>query len=513
MQTSDRLVAIYDFEFFPYALGDVLTWNIRTAMRCEELGKRVADIYICLDERYPASIYQRGLVNPDNFDLFFSELYGAFGTNPKLGNIFIFRQREAMLEQLSIVARGDSGNSEAFNDYLKVMKYSANSSFISKGISFLTRKSRIKAFMKKVVNRIKRMFPKKVHDVVFNNLSHEYALNEYFINYVYSHDAINQFYEEKKYLPLLKPSLGCAPDVDEFIARKFKGKILVPFHLRLRRLDVGYGGDHSYARDSNFLEWYHFLREAAIKHPEVQFIALGRLQEKPLELLRLPNVASLRIYGMGLGHELTLMLKSHFFIGSSSGFAALANFSELPYFITRMNPGSCKAYAIPDGMEKLPFATENQKLVYEEETSELLMKLLEQGLKLVETFPEQASAQPSSTHSLDVKGWLNAHSDPYHRARTTCRFYHDEPYRQEETAYLLLPYLEEARKAFIGQNFDSVRKTLYLFKANFPDLCEKIPQYSLLQACIAADIQDPSVLQACLQKLEGLNFIEIAEVA
>src|SRR5205823_1140286 len=107
MQYSDRLIAIYDFEFFPYALGDVLTWNVRTAMRCEELGKKAADLYLCLDERYPASIYQRGLVNPDNFDLFFSELYGAFGTNPKLGNIHIFRNRETMLEQLSLVTGGD----------------------------------------------------------------------------------------------------------------------------------------------------------------------------------------------------------------------------------------------------------------------------------------------------------------------------------------------------------------------------------------------------------------------
>lgn len=508
MQPSDRLIAIYDFEFFPYALGDVLTWNVRTAMRCEELGKKTADVYICLDERFPASIYQRGLINPDNFDLFFSELYGAFATNPKLGNILIFRNREAMLEQLSIVSRGDGANQEAFNDYLKVMKYSANTSLVSKGLSFLARKSRLKALMKKVVNRIKRIFPKKLNEAVLNNLSHEYALNEYFIRYVYSHEAINQFHEQHKHIPLLKPSLGCVPDVDEIIAQRFKGKILVPFHLRLRRLDVGYGGDHSYARDSNFLEWHDFLREAAIKHPEVQFIALGRLQEKPLALLRLPNVSSLRIYGLGLGHELTLMLKSHFFIGSSSGFAALANFSSLPYFITRMNPGSCKAYAIPDGAGKLPFANENQKLIYEEETSALLMRLLEEGLEQVEWSPPKAAATPPETQSLDVQAWFKQHANPSNKARTTCRFYHDEPYRQEETAYLLLPCLEAARKALIGQDLESVRKTLVMLEENFPELCEKMPQYLFLQASLAAKAEDASVLQTCKEKLEKMTLPE-----
>ncbi len=386
------------------------------------------------------------------------------------------------------------------------MKYSANHSLVSKGLSFLASKSRLKSFMKRVVNRVKRSLPKKLNEAVLNNLSHEYALNQYFISYVYSHEAINEFYAKHQFIPLLKPSLGCVPDVDEMIARKFKGKILVPFHLRLRRLDVGYGGDHSYARDSNFLEWYHFLREAAVKHPEVQFIALGRLQEKPLELLRLPNVDSLRLYGLGLGHELTLMLKSHFFLGSSSGFAALANFSNLPYFITRMNPGSCKAYAIEEGAEKLPFANENQKLVYEEENSALLMRLVEEGLNLVEKKPEQLAEAPAPPRPLDIKAWFQEQLNPSHRARTTCRFYHQEPYRQEETAYLLLPYLEEARKAFLAENLEAVSKILRMLEMNFPELCGKLLPYALLQSGMAAG----AVREDHKQKLSGLNFAEVA---
>ena len=373
---TKNLIAIYDFEIFPYALGDVLTWNIRTAIRCEETGSPFVDIYICLDERYHASIYQRGLINLENYELFFSELYSAFVTNPKLGNFYIFRNRESMIEQLKKIAPKNKYNLEALNDYLSILKHKASDKFFNKIWNFFKNKLDNHKILAKVY---RHLVPKIAKKVAHNMLSHEDVLNQYFIKYIYSHDKINQFYLNKGYIPFLKESLGCNPDVNEIISRQFNGKKIVPIHLRLRRLDMGYGGEHTYVRDSDFLEWYDFLREAGEKYPDVQFVALGRLQEKPLNILRLPNVTSLRVHGMGLGHELTLMLKSDLFIGTSSGFAALANFSSIPYFITRMNPESCNAYAITQGESRLPFAKENQQLIYEEENAQMLMKLLEAG--------------------------------------------------------------------------------------------------------------------------------------
>jgi hypothetical protein len=168
--------------------------------------------------------------------------------------------------------------------------------------------------------------------------------------------------------------------MDRLIEERFAGKRIVAVHMRLRRVDAGYGGAETYARDSDFLEWHEFLREASTRHPDVQFVVLGRLQEKPLEMLRMPNVISLRTLGLGLGHELALMMHSDLFIGTSSGFAAMANFSAIPYFITQMNQNSCMAYGIEPGAERLPFAAERQVLVYEPETSDMLMRLLERGL-------------------------------------------------------------------------------------------------------------------------------------
>lgn len=249
MTGRSRYCVIYDFELLPYALGDVLTWNIQTALQCEEAGRDVVDAYVCLDRRYPASIYQRNLVVAENSPLYFNELFGAFNTHPTLGNIHLFGSRDEMLDALRKVAQDDPVNSEAVADYERVL----------------------------------------------GSRDDEAALNTYFIKYVYSHARLNAFAAEHGRIPLLVASRGCEPDVNGCIAALFSDKRIVVVHPRMRRLDNGLGGSHTYFRDSDFVEWYEFLQAAQSTHPEVQFVVVGRLQEKPIELLRLPNVTSLSV--------------------------------------------------------------------------------------------------------------------------------------------------------------------------------------------------------------------------
>ena len=349
--------AIYDFELFPYALGDVLTWNVQTAILCEEAGRERVDVYVCMDERYPASIFQLGMVTADNYGLMFNELFGAFGTHPCLANLFIYQNRDEMLERLAEVNKGDATNLNVVNEYRGALALRA-----------------AEPSMRQLITSALKRIEEKPTPIV-----------EYFSKYIYSHDRINSFAEKYGRIPLLRSSMGCEPDVTSLITKRFSDKRIVVVHSRLRRLDVGFGAGKTYARDSDFLEWYEFLKEAAKEFPDVQFVVVGRLQEKPLELLRLANVTSLRPFGLGLGHELSLMLRSDLFIGTSSGFAAMANFSKLPYFVTKMTPASCTAYGIDQNSERLPFATERQILVYQPETRGLLMKLLARGLQGVST--------------------------------------------------------------------------------------------------------------------------------
>jgi hypothetical protein len=453
---TQALCAIYDFELAPYALGDVLTWNVQSAVRCEELGRHQVDIFVCADERFPSSIFQRGLVTAENCALFFSDLFGAFGTHPRPGNLYRYRRREELVQRLRELASNDAANAHLLADYEHAL-----------------------------ANR---------HD--------DEVLIGYFARQVHSHERINDFAKRHGRIPLLRASAGCEPDVAGLVAKRFAGKRIVTIHVRLRSLDVGYGGEHTYGRDSDFLEWYEFLREAGTKYPDVQFIVLGRLQEKPLELLRLPNVLSLRPLGLGLGHELTLMLRSDLFMGTSSGFATMANFSEVPYFITKMTRESCKAYRIEYGAERLPFATNRQFLVYEPETRESLMRLLERGLEGVP--PRGGAPSPVLDPTIDVRSWEWERSLWLHPGATTSRYFTNDAYREKETAFLLWPKLMEAQKEWRNGFEDRAWAILERIEANFSRVCEKFPELLRLRIKLAMARDDAQTLGHCKASLRRL---------
>lgn len=451
--TADVFSAIYDFEFMPYALGDVLTWNVNSAICCEQLGRKQVDTFICLDERSPSSIYQRDFATAKNSGLLFNELLGAFGTHPMPGNLLFFRRREQMLQRLRELALRDGAISRFVDEYEQT-----------------------------VAARDK-----------------EEVLVRYFTRNAHSHDGINAFFAQRGSIPRLRPSSGCEPDVQGLITKRFGGRRIVAIHMRHRRVDVGYGGEFSYHRDSDFLEWHEFLCEAASSYPDVQFVALGRLQEKPLDLFNLPNVACLRTWGLGLGHELTLMRRSDLFIGASSGFAAMAYFSEVPYFITRMTREACKAYTLEFGTERFPFGSERQVLVYEPETKELLMRLLERGLANVP--PRGGVSGPAVDPVIDIRSWEWERSRWLQRGATTYRFFNDAAFTDKETAFLMWPRLKQARADWRRGSWDSAWTVLDRIEASFPRMCEKFPEFLRLRMTLAAARNDARVVECCKANL------------
>jgi hypothetical protein len=451
--------AVYDFGLFPYALGDVLTWNVQTAIRCEELGREQVDAYICVDERHPPNIFQRDLITADNCRLFFNELFGAFGTHPKPGNVFLYRRRDEMLERLREALRGDAANAEDLADYQRALT---------------TRKDGPALMI------------------------------EYFNKSIHSHERINAYAAAHGRIPLLRPSMGCEPDVTGLLTKRFAGNRIVAIQMRLRRLDAGYGAEHTYWRDSDFLEWYEFLKKVEKTHPDVQFVVMGRLQEKPIELLRLPNVISLRTLSLGLGHELSLLLRSDLFMGTSSGFAAMANFSEVPYFITKMNPTACRAFAIAPGSERLPFAGERQILVYEPETRDLLMQLLERGLRGVP--PRSGTSGSPSEATIDVRSWEWEQSQWLQPGATTYRFFTDDWHSDKETAFILWPKIKEASAAWRKGMKDQAWTVLHRVETSFPRLCEKFPEFLRLRVKLAAEKDEREILTSYKANLKKLTI-------
>ncbi|MBI3044297.1 MAG: hypothetical protein HYY78_15860 [Betaproteobacteria bacterium] len=454
---SDAYCAVYDFGLMPYALGDVLTWNVHSAIHCEQRGRARVDTFICLDESIPSNLFQRDFVTAENSHLLFNELFGAFGTHPSPGNVHFYRRRETMLERLRELAAADEVIAESVTEYERTIAA----------------------------------------------LDDKAALIRYFTKYAYSHQGINAFFEARGRIPRLRSSTGCAPDVDSVVTKRFAGKRIVTIHMRHRRLDIGYGGEISYTRDSDFLEWYEFLREAGKKHPDVQFVALGRQQEKPVELLNLPNVASLRSWGLGLGHELTLMLRGDLFIGASSGFAAMAYFSEVPYFITRMTQAACKAYTIDFGAKRFPFGSERQILVYEPETKELLMRLLEQGL---EAIPGRGGGSgPTLDPTIDVRSWEWERSQWLSPGATSYRFFDDAVFADKETAFLIWPLIREAQDHWRAGESGRSLATLERIEANFPRMCERFPEFLRLRMALASSRKDLRTVERCKANLMQIS--------
>lgn len=431
MTALDTYYAIYDFEILPYALGDVLTWNIQTAIRCEEAGRKRVEVLILADTRYPSSIYQRDLVFAENAPLFFNELSGAFGTHPYLGNTHIFRKREDLLAFLNEAASNDPVTKSVLDDYETVLAGREDAD----------------------------------------------ALNTYFIKYIYSHDRINAFAHKHGRIPLLNASAGCEPDVDGVFRHLMAGKKVVVIHPRLRQLDSGLKGEHTHFRDSDFLVWYEFLVNAIDRYPDVQFVVVGRMQEKPLALLKLPNVVNLRAMGLGLGHEITLMLRSHLFIGTSSGFAAAANFSQVPYFVTKMNKASYEAYGIPDQADRLPFAAENQVLVSATETVEMLEDLLEKGLAGVRV-DEQADTQRRT--EVNAKAFRKNQEDQLENLASTHRFFIDDLQTDQEVAALVESKISEARHLAAAGQVEEARILHARISRLFPQLVGRHKQLDSL---------------------------------
>lgn len=449
--TTRSFKVIYDFGLFPYALGDVITWNIQMAIRCLNLGRASIDLYICVDPEKCSSIFQRDLINRDNYFLHFSDIFNAFYINPLINNVYTFSNTKNLIEKFSNDIADDLENREILQDY----------------------------------------------QVVLGNQENFDLLVDYFTNHIYYHKHINDFYERNDGIPYITEVPGTKPDLAGIRKGLFANKKIVTIHFRLRRLDAAMAGAHTYARDSNFLAWYGFLKEAEKKFPHVQFLLAGRIQEKPLEVLKLPNVTSLRLYGFGLAHELSMMLQSSLFIGTSSGYAAAANFSDLPYFITNMNPESCNAYDIEEGAEQLPFATDQQFLVYEKETPEMLLSLLERGLSFSSSDDSNDSVDEnsidagavsasqilfSSARKFDVERWSESRQAFLYPGSTSYRFVSDDAnYQRNETAFLLKPVVDQADELLLSGDVAGGRKIITQLGEYFPWVYRYLPTYAYWQ--------------------------------
>ena len=108
------------------------------------------------------------------------------------------------------------------------------------------------------------------------------------------------------------------------------------------------------------------------------FLILGAYTEWDREMPRLPQLLIPRAMGFGLGHELALLHRADVFMGSSSGFAAMATFCNKPYVITHIQHLFSQYSDVPVGGRHYPFGGDNQILYWERETRVVLLDFFEE---------------------------------------------------------------------------------------------------------------------------------------
>jgi hypothetical protein len=193
---------------------------------------------------------------------------------------------------------------------------------------------------------------------------------------VASHKDLNLFFKKNNFFPYLKTNHNKINS--NYISMQF----------RFRKLDAKTFGKDSLERDASLIIWCLVINLFDYFFPNVKIFLLGRAEEKPFFIKNYKNT-HIRNKKDHLYDDMKKMLQSSCFLGSSSGFAAIANFSELPYLITKVNKDARKNYVISSSSNKLPFARPNQVLTDKEDPLEIMSfycKIKKQDFSVIKNY-------------------------------------------------------------------------------------------------------------------------------
>ncbi len=308
--SRERFAGVIDFSYQHYALGDALTSQVNVTCLALERGCTGIDLYLIIDPEAPADPVQRH-INTENYWTYLDNLFPAFLCSPMVRSIRLVRDQPNIgLTLLSLAA------------------------------------SRVPMWPP-VTDQLRRR-----------------------MTFPMGHEIINRFFDRHGYLPTLSAPRGYGAWACDFLRRMYPGKFPVCINPRQSRLT------HTPAttyRDAPLPEWYKFLGAVGEKYPDVHFFMLGGFSEWEHALLSYQNVSIPRTMGLTLAHELALLHASDMFMGTSSGFATMATFSQVPYLITDIERYFGLLGGLQPDTERYPFAHENQYLVWRREDAKLLL--------------------------------------------------------------------------------------------------------------------------------------------
>ena len=309
------LLAILDFSYQHYALGDVLTTQVKLATMTIEEGLTQIDMVVMVNPRLPSTRYQP-FITSANYITHINNIMAIFTCNPMLRSLQIVR--DPLTFNLIALARhlARARMWPAFDTHLSMRQ-----------------------------------------------------------DYPVAHDTLNAFYARRGYLPELRAPHRLEAWARDFHRTELNGRPLAIINPRQSSLTDSPAVTY---RDAPLDDWYAFLDAAGAREPEFLFVMVGGFQEWEHRLLYRRNVFVPRASGLTLAHELALMKIADLFMGTSSGFATFATFTALPYAILNVQKEFAPYAGIKPDDRHYPFARPNQILTWHRETAEELAALFEE---------------------------------------------------------------------------------------------------------------------------------------
>ena len=321
--SPDLFVSFIDFSASPFALGDVLTWNIRACCEALDAGATAMDVVALTDPDKLGNAFQN-FISPVNYLRLYTDLLPAFYTNPMLRNLHHRRDREGFELRMRQAQANGQGQFPGFEKYEQGLRH---------------------------------------REAIYNR-----------------HAVLNRHFERTGKLPRLVVPPAHRLWAEGFLKSHNPYAFAVTVHVRRREAETAIFGA-ALERDGSFDVWAEFFDEALRRHPETLFLLPGKADEWPRWLLRRSNVIILKTLGLGLMEELAMIQACDLFMGLLSGPAVMAYLSEVPHalFVQPSHAAiSAEILGIGEGAPRLPFGGRHQTFHWQRPDKEALLAAFEE---------------------------------------------------------------------------------------------------------------------------------------
>lgn len=309
------LLGVFDFSYQHYALGDLLTNQINLAVIAIEQAIRHIDLVVMVNPERP-SARQQTFITRSNYIAHLDNVMPVFACNPLLRSFRLIRDLQTFNFLIALQHR----------------------------------------------NRLP-MWP---------DLKRHLKMQQ---DFPIDHHRINAFHARHGYVPRLSAPRGYEAWARHFRDTELDRRPLVIINPRQSSLTEAPAVTY---RDAPLSAWHGFIDVAAGRWPEALFVMVGGFQEWEHRLLYRRNVFIPRAWGLRLAHELALLKIADVFMGTSSGFATFATFTDIAYAIVNVEHSFARPAEVRPGDRHFPFAKANQLLTWRQESTEELLVLFEE---------------------------------------------------------------------------------------------------------------------------------------